>query len=116
MGIFDNVIFDEFTLLEGKQADEYKNNKNLKELKKDNKDTDRFMRRVSAGDVYTYKNPSKPKYGKERFNKEISDMERAVDANNMVKNHLKDKKISGIDSSNARDSANRHLRRHGSKN
>ena len=52
MSIFDNVIFDEFTLLEGKQAEEYKARKE-KEAKRAAREekkhfTDRNYRKVSS--------------------------------------------------------------------
>ena len=50
MSIFDNIIFDEFTLLEGEQVEAYKKKKAEDKSTKNKAELDRFYRRYDRDD------------------------------------------------------------------
>ena len=139
MSMFDNLVLDEFTMLdEGKQADEYRERK-AKEAEDAASDGDRRYRKNSGGkqtsssrttfntsgntydapgDKWTKDNPErgikhpiKTSKGRSQDAKRQDKANRMID--NLNKHHMyRDGEEGEKDMMRATDAANRHLRRH----
>ena len=126
MAIFDNVLF------EGQQADEYKARKEKEKADKEAAETARNKRRYGEDD---YSGPGNKSKDTSSWKNTKKDLERSNKAGNMVSretNRRIEKSIDDLNSGSgyssddtfrvidnrrvAKDAANRHLRRHGSKN
>ena len=89
MSIFDNIVFDEFTLLEGKQAIAYRDRKDLEKVKKAEEDV-KYQKNLSRRmDYYNKNNPdalnkAASKYfdekenRKKKFDKSVEDSKAAA--------------------------------------
>ena len=117
MSMFDNVVFDEFTILEGQQAEEYKKRK----AKEERAQTKKSMDRAARYTLSRIANSSQNEYGdnadkiaerimksSSRSAKEIEDMDDDCDNKKKV---IK----TGTKMMSAMDAIDRHERRHPKK-
>ena len=111
MSMFDNIVFDEFTLLEGEQANNYKYKKVKEKYDQEERDYTRRIKRRAAGRVSNISKDYKTG-GTEKVEKNIrDDMRRDFDANHMVGRYAKNKDNNDFDHIYAIDAANRHIRK-----
>ena len=112
MSIFDNIVFDEFTLLEGEQAEAYKKRK-AKE-KEDREYEDDYKGSRSFGHFNSHKKPVS--------DKDVENYWKSIDKGNkeVAKRDYNGRYKSSNDSWNAAgmaaDAINRHLRKEDKKN
>ena len=132
MGIFDNIIFDEFTLLEGEQAEAYKKRK-AEEAKKAKADDDKQaksrMIRKFGGELFKDESDMPDRNHKDfkaRMNIADRDFEKTnskledkvdktlVDYENNPSTKNKNKVLRDVSKNTMRayDAADRHIRRH----
>ena len=109
MGIFDNVIFDEFTLLEGQQAEEYKERKAKEKIYNDYVDDYKACR--SHGHFSNIK--------RDPTDKEVNDYFDSIDKGNKAVDeryyrYKSDRERDNV-ASMAGDAIDRHNRRHPKK-
>ena len=102
MSMFDNIVFDEFTLLEGEQAEAYKEKKDNEKRKEKHEEIERIKRRSEAGRKGS-------KNSNINYDDNIRNDKSSLIANQMMKNT---KRRYYDDYVNAKDAANRHMRRH----
>ena len=141
MSYFDNIVFDENTLLEGEQAEAYKAKKaaekDKSKLADEMGDTRRYYE--NSASKYKYRNDVGDRFvigkGKNRFVTNINDGERAQKADNIIINDTMKKVRNAVNANNAgdtkkgeelanqqkrvidnekrvKDAINRHMRRH----
>ena len=114
MSIFDNIIFDEFTLLEGEQAEEYKRRKANEKAAKEKAEKDRRDHRYEGIDndihsrfVGNTRNKNDRKENPEKYMDQMVDDERRANAAGYFSNRNK-----GGDFNTKFDAASRDMRRH----
>lgn len=114
MSIFDNVVFDEFTLLEGEQAEAYKKRKAEEKAAKEKAEKERRDRRYEGLDkdihssfVGNTRNRKDRKENPEKYLDQMSDDERRANAAGYFSNRNK-----GGDFNTKFDAASRDMRRH----
>ena len=100
MSIFDNIILDEFTILEGEQAEAYKKHKAEMKNKDFKSNNERLNNRKNAGRKYS---------NKFNYDDNIRDAESSLKAHKMMKKSNRDNLNDYII---AKDAANRNKRRH----
>ena len=122
MSMFDNIVFDEFTLLEGEQADAYKRRKYNEKKEADRREKHYDRRRGITGgltgDKNTLKNPNmKSSWTNEGKKADAKDKARRDEAREKSFDHaLKNNTYDTSKIAHAMDATNRHLRKEEKKN